>query len=86
MCSQKDLRFPKRELGALQTWSWRVVISQTWYIGEDIFLGEGRGFLRTLQVMVCLDSVRHARVLWLNSSMSCALFFDWRRARNFTTS
>ena len=55
--------FPKVELRLLQKRDWRVVISQEWKFGDDIFLREARALFRGLQVMVCAEHVGNARVL-----------------------
>ena len=57
--------------------------SPKWTFEDDILLREARALLRGLQVMVCAEHVRNARVLCLTDSMSCALAFERRRARNF---
>ena len=46
--------FPEAELRLLQKRDWRVVISQEWKFGDDIFLREARALFRGLQVMVCV--------------------------------
>ena len=75
--------FPEVELRLLQKRDWRVVISQKCKFGDDMMLCEARALLRGLQVMVCAERVRNARILCLTDSMSCALAFERRRARNF---
>ena len=50
---------------------------------DDIYLREARALFRGLQVMVCAEHVRNARVLCLTDSVSCSLAFERRRARNF---
>ena len=75
--------FPEVELSFLQKRNWRVVISQKWKFGDDILLCEARALSRGLQVMVRAEHVRNARILCLTDSMSCALAFERRRARNF---
>ena len=77
------IEFPEVELRLLQKHRWRVVISQEWKFEDDIFLREARALLRGLQVVVCAEHVRNARVLCLADSMSCALAVERRRARNF---
>ena len=67
----------------LQKRDWRVVIRQKWKFGNDILLHEARALFRGLQVIVCAEHVRNARVLCLTDSMSCALARERRRARNF---
>ena len=49
---------------------------------EIILLCEAGALFRGLQVMVCAEHVRNARVR-LTDSMSCALAFERRRARIF---
>ena len=49
------------------------------------FCARARALFRGLQVMVCAEHVRNARVLCLTDSMSCALAFERSRARNFLT-
>ena len=51
------------ELRPLQKREWRVVISQKWKFGDVILLCEARALFRGLQVMVCAEHVRNARVL-----------------------
>ena len=76
--------FPEVELRLLQKRDWRLVISQKWKFEEDILLREARAlFFCGLQVMVCAEHVRNARILCLTDSMSCALAFERRRAVNF---
>ena len=75
--------FQEVELRLVQKRDWRVVISQKWKLGDDILLREARALFRGLQVMVCAEHVRNARVLCFTDSMSCALAFERRRARNF---
>ena len=75
--------FPDVGLRLLQKRHWRVVISQKWKFGDDILLCEARTLLRGLQVMVCAEHVRNARILFLTDSTSCALACERRRARNF---
>ena len=75
--------FPEVGLGLIQTRVWRVVICQEWKFGDDILLREARVLFRGLQVMVCVEHVRNARVLCLTDSMSCAFAFERRRARYF---
>ena len=75
--------FPEVELRLLQKRDWRVVNSQKWKFGDDILLREARALFRGLKMMVCAEHVRNARVLCLTDSVSCALAFERRRARNF---
>ena len=75
--------FPEVELRLFQKRNWRVVISQKRKFEDDILLREARALCRGLQVMVCAEHVRIARVRCLTDSMSCALAFERRLARNF---
>ena len=54
--------FPEVELRLLQKRDWRV-IRQKWKFGDDILLCEARALFRGLQVMVCAEHVRNARIL-----------------------
>ena len=65
------IEFPEVELRHLQKRSWRVVVSQKWKFDDDVLLREARALLRGLQVMVCAEHVRNARVLCLTDIMSC---------------
>ena len=68
--------FPEVELRLLQKRNWLVVISQKWKFEDDIILREARALFRGLQMIVCAEHVRNARVLCLTDSMSCALAFE----------
>ena len=46
-----------------------MVISQKWKFEDDILSGEARALLRGLQVMVCAEHVRNARVLCLTACL-----------------
>ena len=76
------IEFSQVELRFLQKRSWRVVISPKCKFEDDILSREARVLLRGLQVMVCAEHVRNARVPCLTDSMSCALAFERRRAWN----
>ena len=75
--------FLEVELRLLQKRDWHIVFGQTWKFGDDILLCEACALFRGLLVMVCAEHVRNARILCLTDSMSCALAFERRRARNF---
>ena len=62
--------FPDVELRLLQNGIGVFVISQKWKFGDDILLCGARALFRGLQVVVCAEHVRIARVLCLTDSMS----------------